>query len=141
MEIHHVPTWLESNRDSFAPPICNKLMHKDQMTVMFVGGPNTRTDFHLEEGSEFFFQMKGNIELPTVQRGVRKLVRIKQGDVFLLPPRIPHSPQRPEDGSLGLVIERARTDKEIDGLRWYTDFEQCDEVSAEAGSGNDWDEG
>ena len=25
-------------------------MHKDQLTIMFVGSPNTRTDFHLEEG-------------------------------------------------------------------------------------------
>jgi len=26
-------------------------------------------------GSEFFFQLKGNMELPTVQKGERKLVR------------------------------------------------------------------
>lgn len=65
---------------------------------MFVGGPNTRTDFHLDLGSEFFFQFSGNMELPTVQRGVRKLVKIREGDVFLLPSRIPHSPQRPEEG-------------------------------------------
>lgn len=37
--------------------------------------------------------------------------------VFLLPPRIPHSPQR-QAGTVGLVIERARKEKEMDCLRY-----------------------
>jgi len=123
-----VARWYEENRALFGPPICNKLMHKDQMTVMFVGGPNTRTDFHLDLGSEFFYQIRGNMQLPTIQRGRRKVVDIKEGQVFLLPSRIPHSPQRPEEGALGLVIERARSSDELDGLRWYRDFDTCDEV-------------
>ena len=40
-------------------------MHKGQLSIMFVGGPNTRTDFHVEEGSELFLQLKGDMELPT----------------------------------------------------------------------------
>lgn len=123
-----VNAWYEENKALFAPPVCNKLMHKDQLTIMFVGGPNTRTDFHLELGSEFFYQLKGNMQLPTIQRGKRKLVEIKEGQMFLLPSRIPHSPQRPETGALGLVIERRRADDELDGLRWYTDFDACEEV-------------
>eukprot|EP00038_Savillea_parva_P031145 m.83215 g.83215 ORF g.83215 m.83215 type:complete len:325 (-) comp9523_c0_seq1:94-1068(-) len=126
--VHDVEAWREENKELFAPPVCNKLMFKEQLNVMFVGGPNTRTDFHLDLGSEFFFQMKGNMELPTIQQGKRKLVKIRQGDVFLLPSRIPHSPQRPEEGSFGLVIERTRDDSEQDGLRWYTDFNTCDTV-------------
>lgn len=121
--------WYQENKALFSPPICNKLMHKDQLTVMFVGGPNTRTDFHLDEGSEFFFQMKGNMELPTIQRGKRKVVKIKEGQVFLLPSRVPHSPQRPEENALGLVVERKRDEAtEKDGLRWYVDFEKCEDV-------------
>ena len=42
-----------------------QLMHKGQLSIMFVGGPNTRTDFHVEEGSELFLQLKGDMELPT----------------------------------------------------------------------------
>ena len=57
---------------------------------------------------------------------LRSQVRINEGEVFLLPSRIPHSPQRPEEGSLGLVVERRREEDELDGLRWYTDFETCD---------------
>eukprot|EP00040_Diaphanoeca_grandis_P019273 m.101715 g.101715 ORF g.101715 m.101715 type:complete len:316 (-) comp27344_c2_seq4:56-1003(-) len=128
MAHHNVETWRTDNAALFHPPVCNKLMYKSQLNVMFVGGPNTRTDFHLDLGSEFFFQMKGNMELPTIQAGKRKLVRVREGDVFLLPSRIPHSPQRPETGSFGLVIERTRNAGELDGLRWYTDFDTCDTV-------------
>ena len=54
-----------------------------------------------------------------------KRVKINQGEVYCLPSRIAHSPQRPEEGSLGLVVERERyeADGELDGLRWYVDFE------------------
>lgn len=121
-----VVAWAAAHEASFAPPVCNKLLYKGQLTVMFVGGPNTREDFHLEAGSEFFWQMRGAMELPTVQRGQRKLVRIEEGHVFCLPPRVPHSPQRPEQGSLGLVIERARAEGELDALRFYTDFHTCE---------------
>eukprot|EP00298_Acanthocystis_sp_HF-20_P011919 c19635_g1_i1.p1 GENE.c19635_g1_i1~~c19635_g1_i1.p1 ORF type:complete len:309 (-),score=127.52 c19635_g1_i1:950-1849(-) len=123
----NINEWTEKNKNNFSPPVCNKLMHFGQLSIMFVGGPNTRTDFHIEEGSEFFFQLKGNMELPTIQQGVRKLVKINEGQVFLLPPRIPHSPQRQEN-TLGLVIERQRTEGEMDGLRWYTNFETCETV-------------
>ena len=69
--------------------------------------------------------MKGNMELPTIQQGRRRLVKINQGQVFLLPSRIPHSPQRQAD-TFGLVVERKRHQDEVDGLRWYTSFEQPD---------------
>ena len=69
------------------------------------------------------------MELVTVQAGQRRLVPIREGDVYLLPSRIPHSPQRPEEGSIGLVIERERYAEEPpDGLRFYTDFATCDDV-------------
>ena len=86
---NNLQSWRESNASSFAPPICNKLMHKADLSVMAVGGPNTRTDFHLEAGAEFFWQLEGDMELPIVERGRRRLVQIRQGEVFLLPPRLP----------------------------------------------------
>jgi len=123
-----VLAWVEANKNDFQPPICNKLMHRDQLSIMFVGGPNKRTDFHLNESSEFFYQMKGSFELPTVQAGKRKLVKLNEGEVYLLPSRIPHSPQRPHSDALGLVVERSRDVTELDGLRWYTNFETCEEI-------------
>jgi len=124
--------WIESNRESFSPPIGNKLMYKNTLSLMFVGGPNRRTDYHIDESSEFFFQLQGNMELLIIERGERRLVSIRQGEVFLLPSRIPHSPQRPESGSMGFVLERARTiPDEYDCMRWYRDFNSCDDVEFE----------
>ena len=45
-------------------------------------------------------------------------IPIRAGQVFLLPPRVPHSPQR-LPGSVGLVVERRRLAHEDDGLIWY----------------------
>ncbi|CAD7928144.1 unnamed protein product [Amoebophrya sp. A25] len=123
-----VSSWYEEHKAEFAPPICNRLMHKNQMTVMFVGGPNKRRDFHLDRGSEFFYQLKGNMKLPIILPGSEdknelRIVEIKEGQVFLLPGCVPHSPQRPENDSLGMVVERERYDDEVDGLRYFEGFD------------------
>jgi 3-hydroxyanthranilate 3,4-dioxygenase len=39
--------------------------------------------------------------------------------MFLLPPHVRHSPQRPDPDSLCIVIERARPEGERDGFEWY----------------------
>jgi len=127
LSVISVDKWCEDNKDNFHPPVCNKLLYDDQLSIMFVGGPNTRSDFHVEEGSEFFYQMKGTLLLGTVQQGKAKFVQINAGEVFLLPSRIPHSPRRGED-SLGLVIERKRDDTEKDCLRWYIDDTTGEEI-------------
>jgi len=124
---HNIEKWCEENKENFLPPVCNKLMHKNQLSIMFIGGPNERTDFHLDEGSELFYMKKGNMSLLTIQRGRKKVVHIKEGQIYLLPSRVPHSPQRMA-GTLGMVIERSRDMDEMDGLRWYTDINTCDRV-------------
>ncbi|OQV15643.1 3-hydroxyanthranilate 3,4-dioxygenase [Hypsibius exemplaris] len=122
---NHIPTWLEENRNAFAPPVCNKLMHgpNGQLFVMYVGGPNTRKDFHLEEGEEIFYMLKGDMCLKVQERGIFKDISIKEGEIFLLPGRIPHSPQRQAD-TVGLVIERRREASEEDCIRYYMDSPQ-----------------
>ncbi len=91
---------------------------------MVVGGPNTRKDFHWEEGEEFFYQIEGDITL-RVHDGEKIVdIPIREGEVFLLPPRVPHSPQRPAN-TVGLVIERKRRPGELDGFMWFC--ENCGE--------------
>ncbi|XP_078675341.1 3-hydroxyanthranilate 3,4-dioxygenase-like isoform X1 [Branchiostoma floridae x Branchiostoma belcheri] len=115
-----VETWLEENEKFFLPPVCNKLMHNWQLKVMFVGGPNQRKDYHIEEGEELFYMVKGDMCLKIVEQGKHKDVVIKEGEVFLLPARIQHSPQRQEN-TIGLVLERERGAGETDGLRYFVD--------------------
>ena len=113
--------WIDDHREFLKPPVCNKMVFKeDGFIVMVVGGPNSRTDYHYDEGPEFFYQLEGEMVLKTVQDGKFVDIPIKEGEVFLLPPKIPHSPQRMEN-SVGLVIERTRLDHEKDGLMWFCD--------------------
>ncbi|XP_044519214.1 3-hydroxyanthranilate 3,4-dioxygenase [Gracilinanus agilis] len=114
----NVKTWIEKNKSSFLPPVCNKLMHQSQLKVMFVGGPNQRKDYHIEEGEEIFYQLEGHMVLGILEQGQRRDVLIRQGEIFLLPAGIPHSPQRFAN-TVGLVIERERLKTETDGLRYY----------------------
>jgi 3-hydroxyanthranilate 3,4-dioxygenase len=111
--------WIDQNRDLLKPPVGNKLLYQDSgFIVMAVGGPNARKDFHHDPGEEFFYQIEGHMVLKTVQNGSVTDVPIREGEVFLLPPEVPHSPQRPA-GSIGLVIERRRAPDELDGFSWY----------------------
>lgn len=89
---------------------------------MIVGGPNRRSDYHYDEGEEFFYQLKGNIVLKVIEKGRRVDIPIREGEIFLLPPRVPHSPQRGA-GTVGLVVERKRRAGEKDGMIWYC--EKC----------------
>jgi 3-hydroxyanthranilate 3,4-dioxygenase len=110
--------WIEENRHLLKPPVGNKCMVDGDLIVMVVGGPNARKDYHYDEGAEFFYQVEGDIVVKIIEDGKPKDIHIKEGDMFYLPPRVPHSPQRPAN-TIGLVIERKRDDKELDGFQWY----------------------
>ena len=122
----NLKAWVEENRHLLKPPVGNKMVWKDsEFLVMIVGGPNQRKDYHVEEGEEFFYQIEGDITLKIIEDGKPREIPIRQGDIFLLPPGIPHSPQRPAN-TVGMVIERVRESGEKDHLRWYC--EGCGEM-------------
>ena len=114
--------WIDENRHLLKPPVGNKCVVDGDFIVMVVGGPNARTDYHWDEGPEFFYQLEGEMVLKVQQDGHARDIPIRAGEIFYLPPRIPHSPQRLAN-SVGLVIERKRLPNEKDGLLWFC--EQC----------------
>jgi 3-hydroxyanthranilate 3,4-dioxygenase len=115
--------WIEEYRHLLRPPVGNKVIWRDaEFICMVVGGPNQRSDFHYEEGPEFFYQVEGDMVLRVHEDGQIRDIPIAEGEIFLLPPRVPHSPQRYPD-TVGLVIERERRPGERDGLLWFCD--QC----------------
>ena len=118
--------WIDEHRELLKPPVGNKCVYDDaqDFIVMVVGGPNTRKDYHYNEGEEFFYQIEGDIVLKTIQDGKPVDVPIREGEIFLLPPKVPHSPQRPAN-TVGLVIERTRNQSENDGCMWFC--ENCGE--------------
>ena len=127
---HNLKAWVEEHRALLKPPVGNKMVWNDgEFLVMVVGGPNQRKDFHVEDGEEFFYQVEGDINLRIIEDGKLRDIPIREGDMFLLPPGIPHSPQRPPN-TVGLVIERRRAEAEHDHLRWFC--EECGELLYDA---------
>jgi len=117
-------TWIDEHRHLLKPPVGNQVVYEDNsdFIVMIVGGPNSRKDYHYNETEEFFYQLEGDITLKIIENGEPRTVSIKEGDIFLLPPKVPHSPQRPAN-SVGLVMEIKRNHGEKDGFMWYC--EEC----------------
>ncbi len=113
--------WIDENQHLLKPPVGNKMLFPDNagMIVQVVGGPNQRVDFHDDPVEEFFHQIRGDMILKVMDRGRIEDIRIRQGDVFLLPPHVRHSPQRPVPGSIGLVVESPRHSRMKDGFEWF----------------------
>jgi len=115
--------WIDDNRDLLKPPVSNKNLYPEgtDYIVMIVGGPNARKDYHYNETEELFYQLEGDINVRIQEDGKAVDVPIRAGEMFLLPPKVPHSPMRSE-GSVGLVVERVRLGTELkDGLMWFCD--------------------
>lgn len=111
--------WIEDHRHLLKPPVGNKCVWDGgDYIVMIIGGPNSRKDYHLNETPEFYYQVEGDITLKVIDDGVQKDIPIREGEIFLLPPNVPHSPQRGE-GTIGLVIETKRPTAMEDGLAWF----------------------
>ena len=113
--------FIDDKRDLLRPPVGNARVFEDgDFIVMVVGGPNERRDYHVDPGEELFYQLEGDITLRVLEGDERRDIMIREGEVFLLPAGVPHSPQRGPD-TIGLVIERRRRAGEVDALRWHCD--------------------
>ena len=111
--------WIDENRHLLKPPVGNKRVFQDgDFVIMVVGGPNSRQDYHVDPGQEFFYQLEGDMVLKTIQDGKPVDVPIRAGELLLLPANVPHSPQRFAN-TVGLVVERQRRPGEQDGFQWY----------------------
>jgi 3-hydroxyanthranilate 3,4-dioxygenase len=122
--VFNLKNWIDEHRDQLKPPVGNAQIYKNvkDFIIMVVGGPNSRKDYHYNETEEFFYQLEGDIVVKIIDEGEPKDISIKEGDIFLLPAKTPHSPQR-GPGTIGIVIERERRDGEKDGFIWIC--EKC----------------
>ena len=119
--------WIEENRNLLQPPIGNKNLYveSEDYVIMIVGGPNARKDYHFNETEEWFFQIEGSVMIGVQEDGKAIDIEVKEGEMFLLPPRTPHQPRRGE-GTVGIVIEVKRAERELkDGLLWFC--EKCNQ--------------
>lgn len=115
--------WIDENRHLLKPPVGAKTVFEASETYMIfvVGGPNSRYDYHYNETEEFFYQLEGDMVLKIRDEGEVIDVPIREGEIFLLPARTLHSPQRSAN-TVGLVVEVKRPGVK-DAVFWYC--EQC----------------
>jgi 3-hydroxyanthranilate 3,4-dioxygenase len=118
----NLQNWINNKRHLLKPPVGNKNLYVESgdYIVMIVAGPNARKDYHYNETEELFYQIEGDIVVKTQQDGKLVEYYIKEGEMFLLPAKVPHSPIRSE-GSIGLVIEKKRQANHKDGLMWFSE--------------------
>lgn len=116
--------WIEEHADDLKPPVGNKQVWRDERgtIVMVVGGPNARKDYHVNVTEEFFYQIKGDIIVGIIHpdTGKPEEIIIREGEIYLLPANVPHSPRRPAN-TIGLVVEQPRPEGAKDKLQWYSD--------------------
>jgi 3-hydroxyanthranilate 3,4-dioxygenase len=114
----NLQAWIDENRALLQPPVGNVCLYNSQFLVMVVGGPNARSDYHINPGEELFYQVHGDIVLKIIDEGTPRDVSIRQGELFLLPAGVPHLPQRPA-GTVGLVVEQPRAHTADHHLHWF----------------------
>ncbi len=115
--------WIDEHRHLLKPPVGNQVVWPDgEFIIMVVGGPNQRKDYHYNETAEFFYQLEGDMVLRIMDNGRPRDIPIREGEIYLLPPKVPHSPQRFEN-TVGLVVEVKRPEGMMDALQWYC--EKC----------------
>ena len=113
--------WIKDNRHLLKPPVGNKVVYdQGDFIIMVVGGPNSRKDYHVDPVEEFFYQIEGDMILKIIEDGNQVDINIMEGEIFLLPKNIPHSPQRFKN-TVGLVVEYKRAEGELDAFQWYCD--------------------
>ena len=115
------PAWVAANEHLLKPPVGNKQlpMGMSDFIVQVVGGPNSRTDFHVDPYEEWFYQVRGSMHVNLMTEDGPETVHVGEGDMWMLPRLMPHSPQRPEPGSIGIVIERIREEGVLERFQWY----------------------
>jgi 3-hydroxyanthranilate 3,4-dioxygenase len=113
--------WIDEHAHLLKPPVGNKVIFEtaDDLIVMVVGGPNARTDYHVDPYEELFYQVRGNMHVNLITPDGPETVHIREGQMWLLPRGLPHSPQRPEPGSVGFLVERIRPEGTLERFQWY----------------------
>ena len=120
--------WISEHEHLLRPPVNNKQMWEPMgdFIVQVVGGPNQRTDFHLDPYEEWFYQHRGSMHVNLMTADGPQRVDIGEGEMWMLPRNVHHSPQRPEEGSIGIVIERIREEGTLEKFCWF-----CPECAAQ----------
>ena len=92
LAVFNLKKWVDEHRHLLKPPVGNKMMWGDgEFLVMVVGGPNARKDYHVEDGEELFYQIKGDMVVKVMEKG--KIVEIGEADEVFKHPKHEYTQQ------------------------------------------------
>ena len=120
-----VQEWVAQHRALLPRPLMSHdRVWNDGFLVMLFDGPTAkeRSDFHINASPEFFYQFMGEMTCRVVEDGRFVDFTVHEGEMFLLPPYIPHLNRR-GDRSIGLVVHQQRPAGAKDAIVWYC--ERC----------------
>jgi 3-hydroxyanthranilate 3,4-dioxygenase len=116
----NVEEYFRTHAADWGPRPVRVIWESSDYVTLLVRGPSLGKEFHVGRGDEIFYQVKGELHFHYVSEdGERNLINLKEGESFLLPARIPHSPRRPNDSSWTLVVERRPRPDDEDYWIWF----------------------
>lgn len=124
-----VLAWIAKSRQSGSGKavLNHEEFWNDGFLVKLFDGPTPvgRRDFHINTSPEFFYQFQGEMRCRLRRDDATfEDVVVREGEMYLIPPRVPHLNQR-DEGSIGLVIHDSRQPGALDSIVWYC--ESCAE--------------
>lgn len=124
LENFKLPEWIENNKKDWGPLPIRVIWESDNYITLVSRGPTAGKDFHVGPGEEIFFQLDGELHFHYMTpEGERKVMVVRQGEMFLLPAKVPHAPRRPDKNSWTLVVEIKRKPTDVDYWIWFC--ERC----------------
>jgi 3-hydroxyanthranilate 3,4-dioxygenase len=138
LQTFNVEEYFRSHANDWGPRPVRVIWESFDYITLLVRGPSMGKEFHVGRGEEIFYQVRGELCFHYVDEdGARQLIHLNQGESFLLPAKVPHSPRRPDESSWTLVIERRPRPDDEDFWIWFC--ERCNhklyESSHRYGSG------
>jgi 3-hydroxyanthranilate 3,4-dioxygenase len=122
-----VLAWIDGSKQRGTEQFLNHetFWNRELIVKLFDGPtPGDRSDFHINTSPELFYQFEGEMFVRLLQHGVFEDHTVGKGQMFYIPPLVPHLNRRPR-GSVGLAIHAQRAPGALDAVAWYC--EACGE--------------
>ena len=113
--------WVEASKERRSDQLLNHdtCWNRELIVKLFDGPtPPDRSDFHINTSPELFYQFEGDVFCRLLRDGKFEDHTIGTGQMFYIPPLVPHLNRRPP-GSIGLAVHTERAPGALEAVAWY----------------------
>lgn len=124
LENFNLEEYFSANSEDWGPRPVRVIWESSDYVTLLVRGPSRGKEFHVGPGDEIFYQVRGELDFHYMTpEGERKVMAVSEGELFLLPVGVPHSPRRQDESLWTLVVERRRRPTDTEYWIWFC--ERC----------------